>query len=197
MNILVRGTHGGVGVTTTAIAMAARLAERDGSTVAIVGGFDDSARIILGLREGDNEIKVGTGKIVLRSYSIESDDHVIGDGGPHGVAYDGVLWVARNDYLSAKRLSAWLASDARWTDDGGWSPYFPENSNVLLITENGRALSVRDFQSAADLSYLETPYDVAVGRAIDAGVLHHKIPRMFRNAIDVMIGRLESSLVNS
>lgn len=60
-------------------------------------------------------------------------------------------------------------------------PFRP--SSLLLIAEPGRALTRRDIEDALGVSVqIAIPYDPAIARALDAGVLHVRPPKIFERA---------------
>lgn len=54
------------------------------------------------------------------------------------------------------------------------------HSSVVLIEEPGRALSRRDVEAAIGAIAVVLPYDPAVARAVDAGLLASRMPRSLR-----------------
>lgn len=184
MDINVRGLKGGVGTTTVALAIAIRLAERDGVAVAFQPADWFAAKSILAMKEDQDELKLKNGGSIV--FDAEGQfapiaAHAVWES--YAFASDSALtvWVGRNDYLSAKSLTRKVAEA-------------DEPAQLLLIAEKDRVLRERDFADlCGDWGILETPHDPAVARAYDAGVLQYKMPRMFANAIDVLIGRLKSS----
>jgi MinD superfamily P-loop ATPase len=51
-------------------------------------------------------------------------------------------------------------------------------SGIVVVTEPGRALAARDIERALDIPVVaEVPYDPAVSRAVDAGILAGRLPR--------------------
>jgi hypothetical protein len=99
-------------------------------------------------------------------------DHVIIDGGVHTTEptlsedTQRVL-VVRNCYL-AMRASVYLTPD-----------------RVILVLEPGRALCAQDVEQvlpvAAPITVL--PYDLAISRAVDAGLLSARIPKAARSLV--------------
>jgi hypothetical protein len=55
-----------------------------------------------------------------------------------------------------------------------------ERSRIVLIEEPGRALSRRDIEAAIGAIAVVLPYDPAVARAVDAGLLASRMPRSLR-----------------
>ena len=93
--------------------------------------------------------------------------HVILDAGrdvPQAVVHDAAdlsVLVTRACYLSLRRSSA-------------CSSYA---SDVVLITEPGRALGARDVEHALGIPVIaEIPWDPAVARAVDSGLLRARLP---------------------
>ncbi len=72
--------------------------------------------------------------------------------------------VTRGCYLALRRLADAPIADAR----------------VVLIEEPGRALSRRDVEAAIGTVAVVLPWDPAVARAVDAGLLVSRMPRSLR-----------------
>ena len=60
-------------------------------------------------------------------------------------------------------------------------PFVPDH--VVLISEHQRCLTERDVSLALALPVTSVPYDPAIARAIDAGLLAARLPRCLANAI--------------
>lgn len=60
-------------------------------------------------------------------------------------------------------------------------PFVPDH--VVLISEHQRCLTERDVSLALALPVTSVPYDPAIARAIDAGLLATRLPRCLANAI--------------
>ena len=60
-------------------------------------------------------------------------------------------------------------------------PFVPDH--VVLISEHQRCLTGRDVSLALALPVTSVPYDPAIARAIDAGLLAARLPRCLANAI--------------
>ncbi len=60
-------------------------------------------------------------------------------------------------------------------------PFVPDH--VVLISEQQRCLTERDVSLALALAVTSVPYDPAIARAIDAGLLAARLPRCIANAI--------------
>ena len=60
-------------------------------------------------------------------------------------------------------------------------PFVPDH--VVLIAEHQRCLTERDVSLALALPVTSVPYDPAIARAIDAGLLAARLPRCLANAI--------------
>ena len=60
-------------------------------------------------------------------------------------------------------------------------PFVPDH--VVLISEHQRSLTERDVSLALALPVTSVPYDPAIARAIDAGLLAARLPRCLANAI--------------
>ena len=60
-------------------------------------------------------------------------------------------------------------------------PFVPDH--VVLISEHQRCLTERDVSLALALPFTSVPYDPAIARSIDAGLLAARLPRCLANAI--------------
>ncbi|MBI4933474.1 MAG: hypothetical protein HY828_06320 [Actinobacteria bacterium] len=60
-------------------------------------------------------------------------------------------------------------------------PFVPDH--VVLIAEHQRSLTEREVSLALTLPVTSVPYDPAIARAIDAGLLAARLPRCLANAI--------------
>jgi hypothetical protein len=60
-------------------------------------------------------------------------------------------------------------------------PFVPDH--IVLISEDQRCLTERDVSLALALPVTSVPYDPAIARAIDAGLLAARLPRCLANAI--------------
>ncbi|MDO8363866.1 MAG: hypothetical protein Q7V88_13280 [Actinomycetota bacterium] len=60
-------------------------------------------------------------------------------------------------------------------------PFVPDH--VVLISEQQRCLTERDVNLALALPVTSVPYDPAIARAIDAGLIAARLPRCLANAI--------------
>ena len=181
----IHGTKGGVGATTIAVALAVlasqQVAVGDHVNLHDSLGSSDDIRSTLGLSD---------------SAAALSDRLTIGKGG--AIEYDGAdipaglvaliadrshsraplhlcrrresqtdILVVRNDYLS-------LRSALRITQERRADKY-------VIVHEEGRALDVSDVVAVLDLApteYLALPYDASVSRAIDAGLLGTRLPKV-------------------
>jgi len=87
---------------------------------------------------------------------------------PVVAAADRRLLVTRACYLSLRRLVA-----------GSTRP-----TGVVLVSEPGRALQRRDVEDVAGVPVVaEVPHDPAVARAVDAGMLAARLPRVLDRAL--------------
>ena len=100
---------------------------------------------------------------------VDADAHVIIDAGPmhppdhvHQRA-DHSLLVTRPCYLALRRASSTGVADVA--------------TAAVLVTEPGRALDASDVERALGLAVVaEVPWDPAVARAVDAGLLTARLP---------------------
>jgi hypothetical protein len=83
------------------------------------------------------------------------------------------ITVVRSCYLALRRLTSGVA-DAR--DRGPVS----DADRIVLIEEAGRALTRRDVVAAVGDVAVTLPWDPAVARAVDAGLLTQRMPRSLR-----------------
>lgn len=93
---------------------------------------------------------------------------VVVDGGPGVPATELMasaahsLLVTRQCYLALRRVVG----------------HGPQPTGVVLVTEPGRALTVRDVERAVGAGVVaEIPWDPAISRAVDAGMLASRMPR--------------------
>ena len=61
-------------------------------------------------------------------------------------------------------------------------PFVPDH--VVLISEHQRCLTERDVSLALALPVTSVPYDPAITRAIDAGLLAARLPRCLAHALE-------------
>ena len=105
---------------------------------------------------------------VAMAVSERSHDLVVVDGGRQtgwGLpARTSTVVVTRACYLAVRRVAEAPREGAR----------------VVLIEEPGRALSRRDVETALGGIDVVVPWDPAVGRAVDAGLLATRVPRSLR-----------------
>ncbi len=208
--LVVRGAKGGVGTTVVAAAVALLAAERGPTLVVDVGG-DGPATLGLeaptvglsewaaasepapdALRRLETEVTdgltlVGRGGASLASggarlavaaslWAADPRTVVVDAGGAPEALVDALLshgsravTVTRNCYLSLRR-----AADGRM-DHG------------VCVLEPGRALRRREVETAlAPNPVLCLPYDLAVARAVDAGLLSHRMPRTLRSLEELL-----------
>ncbi|MEZ5246516.1 MAG: hypothetical protein R2707_15560 [Acidimicrobiales bacterium] len=83
--------------------------------------------------------------------------------------------VIRACYLGVRR-----AVDAAGINTAGINTAGIDTARIVLIEEPGRALSRRDIEAAVGGVDIVLPWDPAVGRAVDAGLLASRIPRSLR-----------------
>jgi hypothetical protein len=87
------------------------------------------------------------------------------------------LLVTRACYLSLRRIVRLVERGSG--GDGGVRP-----SGIVLVSEPGRALGRRDVEDVAGVPVVaEVPLDPAVARAIDAGLLAARLPRVLDRAL--------------
>ncbi len=83
--------------------------------------------------------------------------------------------VVRSCYLALRRLTTGLPGIA-----GSPSAGPVAGDRIVLIEEAGRALTRRDVVAAIGDVAVALPWDPAVARAVDAGLLAHRMPRSLR-----------------
>ena len=189
--IVCSGAKGGQGTTTIATALALTLA-RQKMTV-LVDTARDALPILghppatahrtpaeavtrrvtvldgLDIATTNSTAAVVAGSIALGELR-ERGWHVVIDAGTDNVEVPDAerLLVVRNCYLALRRAVA-----ARRAD------------HVLLVTEPGRSLGLRDVADVLGVVPITVvPWDPAVARAIDAGLLAARLPRCLANAIE-------------
>lgn len=157
------GAAGGVGTTTLAVALAKLLGGR-----ATAGGmWGDDARQDLadaaGVPAGE-PVKFGDGPMVVDRGSLP---------GPNvGGTAETYLVMRGPDHRCFKHA---LACEG-----------LSNVSGIIVVTEPGRALDVRDVSVVLNFDpdlIIEVPYDPAVARAVDAGLLHERLPASLESAL--------------
>jgi hypothetical protein len=138
---------------------------------AIANAVEPSARLRVATVAGD---RIDTDAISAISELVAAGHRVIVDTGTdHDVLhrFDPLnpqrLLVTRPCYLALRRAIG--------------VPFVPDH--VVLISEHQRCLTERDVSLALALPITSVPYDPAIARAIDAGLLAARLPRCLANSI--------------
>jgi hypothetical protein len=178
------GAKGGQGTTTIAAAIAVRSATRRptllidtaGDTLAAVGHPDTPAHDTLDAAVSHSvvilhqlDVAVTTGPLDPATVARLASDgwQVVIDAGTGPVELDALrLLVVRNCYLALRRAVT-LTAD-----------------RVVLVTEPHRALGRADVAAVLGFPVTEVPWDPAVARVVDAGLLATRLPRTLTHAVD-------------
>lgn len=158
---------GGQGVTTTAVAVAAQLADR-GHTVELVPGDDDS-------RSDLSTFTLPTGVTLVEHQSPNAEPTVrVIDGNP-GLDADDIgpvssyqrLLVTREDYLALRRATKVEGVDG-----------------LIVLTDPTRSLNPADVESVLGRPIVATiPVTPSIARAVDAGLF----PRNGRSPLERIV----------
>lgn len=162
MTINLIGAKGGVGTSTIAVALAIATG---GTAVAVTIDGAADLRAIAGMnQEPDIAVNFGDGPNVVDLGSTLPDER------PDGIL---VAVVRGPDYVGLRRLLN-----------------FPESlrpDGVIVVTEPGRALNAADVEATTSLPVLaDIPWDPAVARAVDAGLLMSRMPRSIAGLADAL-----------
>jgi hypothetical protein len=165
------GAKGGQGTSTTAAALAV-LASQSGLRTALASAQPDDITAILGVPPGTAG-EVAPGLLLddeLEAFDVEL---VVIDGDVHeALEVDTTFLVLRPCYLSLRR---WMAQPA------------PVDA-FILITEAGRALDASDVASVLGLPLAaEIMAQADIARAMDAGVLLHRVPTELRRSLKKLV----------
>jgi hypothetical protein len=168
-------TKAGQGCTTVAAA-AALVAAKVGPTILVSPGPDAAA--VLGIATPDTypvEVTHDLALVDTLPEDIEPGTAVIIDAGTNPEEVYGVAYlVTRPCYLALRRTPLGYA---RRRPDG-----------IVLITEPGRALTASDVATIIGAPIrAELAQDPAVARAIDAGLLAHRLPRTLARAVGRLV----------
>jgi hypothetical protein len=127
-----------------------------------------------GALDSPARLEVLAGLLAAEARSVVVDCGVVGSGddpdrvGPVVAAADERLLVTRPCYLSLRRAAV-----------VGLRP-----TGVVLVSEPGRALGTRDVEQVVGAPVVaEVPVDPAVARAVDAGLLASRLPRVLERAL--------------
>ena len=159
---------GGQGTTTTAVALAAALAEQ-GETVTVLSDLDAFA--VAGApnpghddtdaREVADRLHIAAGTGIAPGTTVAIVDR------PALLAWLKPSDLPRANYVAAVVRPCYIA--LRRFTARTWSA---DVDAVLLLTEPGRALDRRDVQAVTDRPVIATiPVDPSTARAVDAGIL--------------------------
>lgn len=185
-HIEVRAPKHGVGCTTIACLLALAHGKlrrtmlvdtwEHGDCAAALGvpSFSNGVELVRGLMLTDN-IAIGAG--IGEDYEL-----VVWDVGDH-VTWEPAnthaqqIWVVRNDYLC---LSRWTRRPPARVD------------SLILVEEAGRALAVRDIESVLGHTVdVVVPFDPAISRSTDAGLLALRPPKAAASPLSVLISQGE------
>lgn len=163
------GAKGGVGTTTVAASLALMLARKGSTTIRSID--EDSCLAMLGI--GRTEYPYGDAITYNLSWMTGEGFAAVNDNGINiDAAADAAgirLLVTRGCYLALRRA---VHSDGLKHIDG-----------IVLVDEPGRALGRREVTDVLGKPIVATiPYKDTVCRAIDAGVLVHRLPEPLERA---------------
>lgn len=109
----------------------------------------------------------------LRNWSRSHDGHVVVDAGT-GEPPDGILEVSDRSLLVTRACYLALRAATRCVI---------RPSGIVLIEEPGRSLRSRDVEHCVGAPVVATvPFDVAVARAVDSGLLTRNLPYTLRRS---------------
>jgi hypothetical protein len=169
---------GGAGCTTTAVAYAMSLVRNEPNEVHLRSVQPNDARAICGVPQAlnENETTLVAHNVMLVPMDFEEprtiEHKIVTDYGvnpdPDELAEARAFCVLRPCYL---HLNHYLASPIR-----------PEG--IVLINEPGRSLGRRDVEDVCGVPVVtEINIDLAVARAIDAGILAARLPQAFARSV--------------
>lgn len=187
INIAFYSPKGGSGVSAVAAAVALQFA-RIHRTVLVDHG--DDAVPTLGVGGSTPDVFVGVGDNLHVGSAMawrvnqwgtpptvtihDMAEHHLAVQNPSGARR---ILVVRPCYLSLRRVMGGSSRFSKADADG-----------VVLVSEPGRALGKRDVENCLGVPVLaEVPYDPAVARAIDAGLLSARMPKSLNDALQPLI----------
>lgn len=167
---------GGVGATLLVAGLAVRsVAYGHEPTVFDVAHIDQRRRrdvaVTLGYSINEDLVATNYGKITIDPLvpgTMNLPAHTFVDAGHTPIVADEAnpfrVLVVRNDYLCLRTVLHSGCVDWDWT---------------VIVDEPGRALSCDDTAQVLDIgeSYFTLPFDPAISRAVDAGLLSSRLPR--------------------
>jgi hypothetical protein len=163
MNIGLVSTRGGVGTTTIAVAIAAKL----GGTV-LARTLEDAEDVLASAGMPPSPDPLTPHKIVFGDGTgcIVADNMTVTNG-------RNFLVVRGPDYGGVRR-----AMKIRTEDFSG----------VIVVAEAGRSLDPPDVAAVLDLPVLVVPSDPAIARAVDAGLLAVSLPKALAPLVEQLCG---------
>lgn len=168
------GATGGAGATTLAAVMALTVAEFDGGGyVEIVGDEDETKAVVGGQLESVIAVSAVTGEA---AFSVRDAGTLAG--GARRKAEDDQCWLVLRgpSYTGLRRAARAVNGDGMWFE------------RVVLLVEPGRALRTTDVTTALGLPVTEIPFDLAVARCIDAGLLASRPPKSMSLVRELVAG---------
>lgn len=170
-SLLITSHKGGVGCSTVASAIAIASAKR-GTKTLLVDGKPGQLNALLGIgdRPYEGEVAEVTENLWLTdsvglSNNLSQYELVVVDAGmiqsDFGLVNAERLGVVRNCYLSLKNAVNGVKCDS-----------------YLCIEETERALNARDAEMVLRAPVTRVPYDFAVNRAVDAGLMVNRVPNI-------------------
>ena len=170
----VYGVKGGVGTTTTAVALAAKLAQNaSDKTFGITCASNDELSLsdihgVAGNRSEDYNL---TDNLVLSPVDKKVDYLIVDNGfATNKSTYNGddTIYVVDNSYLSLKRA---VSLDLNLSTN--------RNAMWVRVIRPGGALIDRDIDDVLTLENnvrCQIPLDSSIARAVDAGILVRRVP---------------------
>lgn len=164
-DLLFMGAKGGVGTSTVAAIAALKLAAKGERVNIVTDNFGDMAAIFgLPVPDPDHSAVELTENITMGAMSSVRRN-IIDAGTTIPEGFEGeVILVIRNCYLSLRRAMQ-----------------MPRPSAVVMLKEPNRALDESDAVAILGLSVNVMPMSDSVARAIDAGLLQHRMPAALRD----------------